>query len=213
MPGGVGVFGAERWAEGVHVGHGLSKDFRLKLAAYRQEGGPAKEIGVVIDPSALGRQVVKVQGSGAEHRAGALGVAGGDDRRLDVEEAALLEELVNAKGHCVAHAGHGAEGIGAWAEMGQLPQKLQGVPLLLQRILLRICAAQHRQAAGDHLVLLAAPEGFLQHAEGCQAASGGQAADEGVIGAIGIDDDLQVGQARPVVDLDKGNAAPKIGPS
>ena len=92
-------------------------------------------------------------------------------------------------------------------QVGQLPQKLQGVPLLLQRVFLRVGAAQYFQAPGDYLVLLAATEGFLQYSEGGQAASGGQVADEGVIGAAGIDDDLQVRQARPVVDLDKGNAA------
>ena len=55
VAGGVGVFGAEGGAEGVHVGHGLGEDLGLQLAADGEEGGAAEEVGVVVDLSRLAR--------------------------------------------------------------------------------------------------------------------------------------------------------------
>ena len=55
------------------------------------------------------RQVGEVERADAEHLAGALGVAGRDDRRVDPEEAALVEEAVDRHASAVAHARDRAE--------------------------------------------------------------------------------------------------------
>ena len=41
----------------------------------------------------------------------ALAIAAGDDRRVDVNETALLEKLVNGKGQPAAHAKNATEEI------------------------------------------------------------------------------------------------------
>ena len=54
--------------------------------------------------------------------------------RVDVEEAALLEELVDGERERIAHAEDGAERVRARAQVGDLAQELHGVPLLLQGV-------------------------------------------------------------------------------
>ena len=54
--------------------------------------------------------------------------------RMDVEEAALLEKAVDGEAQGVAHPRHRAEGVGARPQVGDLAQKLEGVPLLLERV-------------------------------------------------------------------------------
>ena len=75
-------------------------------------------------PSSL-RQVRQVERRDPEHRPGALGVAGGDDRRVDPEEAALVEEAVDGHRQRVPHPGDGAEGVGPRPEVGDRPQVLE----------------------------------------------------------------------------------------
>ena len=53
---------------------------------------------------------------------------------MDVIEASLGEKLVDGKHHGVAQAHHGAEGVGAEAQVGDVAQELQGVFLGLQRV-------------------------------------------------------------------------------
>ena len=143
----------------------------------------------------------------AEHGAGALGVAGGDDGSLDVEESALLEELVDAEGHCVSDAGHGAEGVGAGAQVGQLAQKFQGVPFFLEGVLLRVGAAELLDALGENFVALAPAQRFLERAGDADAATGAELSDQRLVGAGGVDDYLEVGKGGAVVDLDEGDCA------
>jgi hypothetical protein len=70
--------------------------------------------------------------------AGAFAVASGDDRRVDVEEAALVVEAVDRHAQGVADAGDGAEGVGADAEVGELAEELERVGLGLDRIVIGI---------------------------------------------------------------------------
>ena len=211
VTGGVGILGAEGGAEGVHIGHGLGKDFGLQLAADGQERRAAKEVLAVVHgtvpDSVQSWRVVDIEGGDAEHGSGPLGVAGGDDGSLDVEESALLVELVDAEGHCVADAGHGAEGVGAGAQVGQLAQKFQGVPFFLEGVLLRVGAAELLDALGKNFVALAAAQGFLEGAGNADAATGAELSDQRLVGAGGVDDYLEVGKGGAVVDLDEGDCA------
>ena len=98
VAGGVGVFRPEGRPEGVDVGQGHGEDFGFQLAADSQEGGASEKVFGGINRSLAPRRVVQVQGGDAEHGTRALGVAGGDDGRLDVLEAAFLEEGVYGEG-------------------------------------------------------------------------------------------------------------------
>ena len=208
VAGGVGVFGAEGGAEGVDVGHCLGEYFGFQLAADGEVGGAAKEVGGVVDGAAGGGgQAVEVEGGDAEHCAGALGIAGGDDGGLEVEEAAPLEELVDGECHRVADAGDGAEGVSAGAQVGVFAEELQGVAFLLQRVVFGVGGAEEFQGSGGDFVALAASGGFLEASGGADAATGVEAADEGVVGGGGVKDDLEVGEGGAVVDVDEGDAA------
>ena len=68
----------------------------------------------------------------------ALSIAGSDDGRVHVVKAVLVEILVDGESQRVPDAQHRAEGVGARAQVGNLAQKLQRVPLGLQGILLRV---------------------------------------------------------------------------
>jgi hypothetical protein len=54
---------------------------------------PKKSCGEVDAAGGRARQVEQVQRADPEHLAGTLRVAGGDDRRVDPVEAALVEEV------------------------------------------------------------------------------------------------------------------------
>ena len=59
----------------------------------------------------------------------------------EVTESALANKLMDRERECVSHAKHGTESIRARAKVGDLTEKLHGVPLLLQGIVHRIRAA------------------------------------------------------------------------
>jgi hypothetical protein len=82
-------------------------------------------------------------------------VGGGDEGRVGVDEAALVEELVRGEGHGVAHAHGGGEQLGARAQVGLLAQELQRVALLGHRVVLAadsaVVAAVHRTYSHRHI--------------------------------------------------------------
>ena len=88
--------------EGVDAGQRQAVGLHVELAGHGEERRAAEEVLREVD-RAVGRarQVGQVQRGDAEHLAGALGVAGGDDRRVDPEEAALVEEAVDGHGQRV----------------------------------------------------------------------------------------------------------------
>ena len=85
MARGVGIFGAEGWPESVDILEGQRHSFGVQLAADRKVRRLAEEF-------------LLLAGGDAEHLACTFGVAGGDDRRGRVDEAALLEKLMHSKG-------------------------------------------------------------------------------------------------------------------
>src|SRR5262249_44727227 len=110
-----------------------------------------EEIMAEVDGPILTRHLAEVQRRNFEHLAGALAVAAGDDRRLDVEEPLLLEEIVDRPADTIPNAGHGAKRVGPGPEVGERPQELKGVTLLLQRIGLGVSTAMHREASRRNL--------------------------------------------------------------
>jgi hypothetical protein len=108
------------------------------LAADGQVGLAAKEILAEIDAVLfIAGRVLQIQGGDAEHLAGPLAVAAGDDRRVHIDEAALLQEAVDGVGQQAPDPENGHEGVGARPQMGDGAQELEGVAFFLQRVIER----------------------------------------------------------------------------
>ena len=127
---GVGVFGAEGGAEGVDVAEGHGEGLAVELAGDGQIGGLAEEVLGIIDLAVLrSGRVIDIKRRDLEHFARALAVGAGNERRMDVDEAALLEELVDGERNQAADTENGLEGVGARAQMRDGAQILHGVAL------------------------------------------------------------------------------------
>ena len=139
----VGVLGTERGTESVDCAKCSSSKLSLKLSRHGEAGLLAKEVLRVVNLAGflvLG-EVVQVESCHLEHRSGTLAVARCDKRSVKVEETALLEEAVNGKCQCAAHAQHCSEGVGAWTQVCFLAKELKRVPLFLEWIRLAIGSA------------------------------------------------------------------------
>ena len=149
-----------------------------------------------------------VERADAEHLAGAFAVAGRDDRRVHVEEAFLLEEVVDRAADAVAHPHDGAQRVGARPQVGPFAELLERVPLLLQRVRFGIAPAVDDQLGGVQLGGLLGAAGGLYLAAGGDAAAGREMLHFGlVVGQLRVGDDLDIRQARAVVQLQKAEAA------
>ena len=137
VAGRVAVLGAEGRAEGVGLAQRAGERLGLELPADGQIGRPVEEVEREIDACRLFlalcrwllRHLRQVERGDLEHGPGPFAIAGGDDRRVDVEEAPLLEELVDRVADAVPHPGDGAEGVGPRPQMGDRPQELERVAL------------------------------------------------------------------------------------
>ena len=135
MARGVGVLGAERRAERVDVLERQREDLGFQLAGNGQVRGFAEEVlGVVHRAVLVLGHVLQIQGRDVEHLAGAFGVAGSDQRRVRVDVALILEELVDGVRADAADAEHGGEQVRSRAQVGLRAQELQAVALVLDGI-------------------------------------------------------------------------------
>ena len=136
VAGGVGVFGAEGRAEGIDVAEGLREGLAVELAGDGQVRLLAEEVLAVVDPAVFSAgQVIKIERRDLEHLARALAVGAGDERRMDVDEVALLEELVDGVGDEAADAEDGLEGVRARTQMRHGAQILHRMALGLDGII------------------------------------------------------------------------------
>ena len=131
----VGILSAERRSERIDVTERLRERLALQLAGYREIRLRAEEILAVVDGAVfIFRKMLKVERCDLEHFAGALCVRCRDERRVDVDKAVLLEELVDRVGNQRADAEGRLECICARAEMRHRAQILERVALFLQRV-------------------------------------------------------------------------------
>ena len=93
-----------------------------------------KEIRRPIDGSVWTlRRRRRIERRDAEKFASTFAIARGDDGRVNVGKAALLEEAVDGHGHPATHAHERAESVRPRPEVRDGPEELHGVPLFLQR--------------------------------------------------------------------------------
>src|SRR5262249_14873114 len=156
----------------------------FELTADGERSPFAEEILAVVDRRRLLlSQARQIESRHLEHLPGPFAVAGGDDRRMDVNEATRLKKLVDCCAQRVAHAGNRSESVRPRPQMGDIPQKLETVPLLLQRILLGVSGSVNRQLAGVHFHSLTLGGGSFKLADDANAAACRQLLEElGVTG-------------------------------
>ena len=201
---GVGVLGAERRTEGVHVAEGEREVLGVELTGHGQVRALAEEILAEIDLAVIrARQVVEVERRDAEHLARALTVRARDDRGLDVDEAAVLEERVHRlRGHA-ADAERRAEEVRARTQMLDRAQEFHTVALFLQRIIRRGRALE-RDAVGLELERLLGVRCEHELAVHDERRTDVLAGDLVVIFELAaLKHDLQALEAAAVVELDK----------
>ena len=202
----VGVLGAEGGSKGVYVTKAHGEVLGLELAGHREVGRLAKEVLAVVDLAVVGkRRVCGVDGGHAEHLARALGVRSGDDWRVHVDEAALLEEAVDDEGRHAAHAKDRAEEVGAAAQVLLGAEELAGLTLLLHGVVRR-GGALDRDGLRLQLEGLRAVRRKLERTAHDERRTH-VLRDDSLVGlvskALAIDNDLQVLEAAAVVQGDK----------
>ena len=214
VPGGVGVLGPERRAERVDLAHGQAVGLDVELARNREVGLPAEEVlGPVNFLARVPPQVGEIEGRHPEHRSGAFGVVGRDDRRVDPEEAALVEEPVQRLGQAVAHPGDGAEGVGPGPEVGHLPEVLEAVPLGRHRVGVGVVdPAQHLDGRRLDLDRLTLPLRFHQFPGHHHGTAGGDVEHLAlVVRKRRVGHGLDGVEARPVRHGEERQAAAGLG--
>ena len=100
----------------------------------------------------------------------------------------------------VAEAEDRIECAGPEAQMGLFPKELHGVSLHLDGVHLRVGVAEHFDARHIHLGRLARALTLHQDALGPDGRAGGEPLEQGFLGALAVEDKLQVAQARSVID-------------
>ena len=196
----VAVFGAEGGAEGVAVGEAEGLGFDVELTGHGEERGFAEKVfgGVGVFESVLGAfgTVFGFElGADGEHCTRAFGIGGGDDGRVNPVESAVVEEFVNGLGGLVSYAHDGAEGVSAYAKVGDFAEEFEGGAFLLEGVGGWVGGAVDGYFFGVELDGLALSGAFDKVAGEHDAGSGGDLL-EGFFGdCSGIDDDLEVVEA------------------
>src|SRR5579863_4613543 len=128
----VGLFGAECGSECVDLAEGQGTDLCFKLPTDCQIGSLPKEVLTIIYLTFRSAwRIHEIECGDAKHCPCTLGIGGSNDWRMDIEEVSFLKEAMNGKSEGVAYTKHGTKGIGAWTQMGNLPQELHRVAFLL----------------------------------------------------------------------------------
>ena len=197
----IGVFGAERRAEGVDCTEGGGAQLAFELTGYGERCRLAEEVGGVVYGTLFGaRQVVKVEGGDLKHSAGSLAVACGDQRGVQVEETALLEVAVDGVGQSGAHAEHGRERVGARAQVGDFAQELKRVAFLLQRVCLGVGTAVEFELLHLDFNALALALALHKDTRGCEGRTGGERLQLLVGEGVHVEHQLDVADRGAVVE-------------
>ena len=131
----VAVLGAEGGAESVNLAQCRGTQLALQLTADGEGCLLAEEVLAVVDTAILqAGRVLHIESGDLEHLAGSLAVRGGNQRGVEVEETALVEESVDGVSHVMADTADSTEGVGTGTQVSNLAEELHRVSLLLQGI-------------------------------------------------------------------------------
>ena len=205
VTGSIGVFGAERRSERIDSAQCRSGELTFQLAGNRQAGLFAEEI-VIVDNGTvfIFLQIIQVHRSNLEHLSGAFTVRTRNDRRMEIEEPFLMEELMNGDSHIVTNAEHSAERIRTRTQMGYLTKELHRVSLFLQRICI-VASSQHFDFTSLDFGFLTGAYRFRQHAVHAQTSACGNIFQHLLIEVRQIHHNLHIIYCRTVVQRDKIN--------
>ena len=213
VPGRVRVLGAERRAERVDLAHAAGVGLAFELPADGEIRGPVEEIEMVIDFRAFAGEFVERERGDLEHRARPFAIAGGDDRRVQVQKAFFLEILMDRIADAVPHPGDRAEGVRPRPEMGDGPQELERMAFLLQRIRFGVGDAIDEDVFGEHFGRLSLARRGADFALDANARADGELFDfRLVVRQRGLGDDLNVAEAGAVVQFDEAEPAFRVPP-
>ena len=203
VAGRVGVFGAECRAEGIDVAERLRKRLAVELAGDGQVRLLAEEVLAVVDLAVLrARQIVKIERCDLEHFACALAVGAGDERGVDIDEIAFLEELVDGVGDEAADAEDGLEGVRARTQMRHGAQILHRMALGLDGIIRR-GGTLDEDLAGLQLERLLRVRRQDERTGDDDGRADVQLGDLGEIRKLGAVDDLHLREKRAVGQVDE----------
>ena len=206
MPRGEAALGAERRAECVDVAERQRERLAVELAAHGQVHRLFKEILAVVDRAVRRfRRVADGQRGHLEHLARALAVGAGQQRRVHIHKAALLEELVDRRREHGADAERRLKHVRPGPEVLDRAQILERVALLLQRVVRRARPLDHDAVRMDFKRLRRIRRQAKLAADGNRAAGGQIPAEVSFI--VGVDD-LHRLEHRAVRQLDKAECLP-----
>jgi len=193
----VGVLGAEGRSERVDVAERQRKGLRLQLAGDGQRSVLAEKVLLIM---------IILAGRDREGLAGALGIVAGDQRRVHIDEALVLEELMDRHGQHGADAEDRRVGVRARTQMRDLTQIFKGMALLLQRIGGIAGAFAHDLRHLDLKGLLVGRRLLVQagHLDGGAGQIFGNVIEIGQ--CVGIDE-LRILEVRAVVEFDEADLA------
>ena len=118
----IGVFGTESRSERIDLSQSCSSQLTLQLSGNRQAGLFAEEIVIIDDRTLLILlQIIQIQGGHLEHLSGTLTVRSCNDRRMEIEEALVMEEFMDRVCHVVTDAEYRSKRIGTRTQVGNLP--------------------------------------------------------------------------------------------
>ena len=207
------VFRAEGWTERVHVAKRHGKDFRVQLSGNRKRHGLGKEIlGIIHLSFRRAGRIRHVQRGYLEHFACAFAIAAGDQGRVHIQKALVMEETMDGLRGDGTHPKRALEQVCPGPQMLNGAQIFQRMTFFLQRIIRRAVAKD------GHAVRLQF-KGLL-HAGGDNQGSGNFQGSAHVqrfhhipviMQLILLNNDLQVFETTAVVDLHerKGLAFPR----
>ncbi len=139
MTAGVGVFGAEGWAEGIDFGQRTGVSFAVELARDRQEGFFTKEVFIVVHFAFWrARQVFEIQRRDAEHFTCTFCIRRSDQRSRNPEVTLLIEETMQRLRQRMTHARHRTNQVGTRTQVRDFTQVLNAVTFCRHRVGVRI---------------------------------------------------------------------------
>ena len=114
-----------------------------------------------------------------------------------------IEIFVDRVSHRVTDTQHGAEGVRARAQVGDLAQEFHRVPLFLQRIGVGVGAAVHFDITRLDFDPLARTLRLDERTRYADAGAGGDSFEQFVVEFVDVDDDLDIMDDRAVVQRDE----------